>query len=304
MYQHASSSQPLTDHREASTIGVPASESLCMNTSSLVEGPGSNALTHYSQEYCGVPSSASSVQHLLPSSGSIGGTYVLSHYTTEFDHNAQEIEEQGSGRQEHVSTRLSHPASFSPSQPTGYSAPPPLEHLPNHSSLVSNLNSSSNNSAHSVPPPLIGPADTCALESQSNLVRSHVGGCLAESGTLVLTAPHPPPPPPLQLIPLSSPSVPKLEPPSSPTVQSDSNTCLWDNLPPHCNGSVDVSSQPVAGASTSITWSSPPPLSHPYPVVSVDSVGSAVSGPSGVASHPHTPIVLYGPPQGMYVLIK
>ena len=203
--------------------------------------------------------------------------------------------------------RLSHhPPTMSTSQ--GHLAacgegPPSLEHLPNYCTLsATSLNTSSNNSAPSVPLPLLAlPGSTSAvlLDGPSSCqAPQHVASSII-GGPLVAI------PPQLQLIPMTTPTLLKLEPPNSPSVSSTTTT-LWSNSKSialqNCVGVEDVPNQSSSVASTSTTWSlSPTPLTHPQPLLSTDDVPVTASSSSEVV-YQSPPIVLYGPPQqGMCV---
>ena len=300
--------RPLTDRQKASSIELSSSqrcsslESLSTHTSEAIGGAGTTTLSHYNPQ--GYDAASSIAQHTLGAHGSSEltrdrGTFVLSHYTEYYVSDRTVVLDYRSSKPS-VSRRLSHPPGIAdvPSS-TGYSAspasaggPPPLEHLPNYCTLNDGLNSSSNNSARSLPPPLL-----CPSGSNSDSVPP-------------ATDPLESVPLPLQLIPLSvAPSLLKLEPLSSPSTHLDSDVVLWK---PPCSS--DVSPHAVAvvptvsGTSTSIRVScSPPPLAHPPHVLA--SLHSNTSAPSAVSAtdssvtlfQPHSSIMLYGPPQGTYV---
>ena len=295
--QQLPAARPLTDRQEASTIELSSSQR-CSSLESLstegLSGGSTNTLSHYNpQTYQDAPHSIA--QHALCADGSSGnkGTFVLSHYTEYHVSNQTfvvDVETRCSKASLFVSSRLSHPPGPSNSVPSssGYSAatlataaaagPPPLEHLPNYCTLDADLNSSSNNSARSLPPPLLGP---CGEGGDSSVPATGAGA------DPLVCMPHPP----LQLIPLTAPSLLKPEPIGSPSTNLDSNAALWK---PPCSTDTSHSMPAASGASCNIGMScSPPPLAHPPSSLHTASA-------TGLALYPQpTSIVLYGPPQGM-----
>ena len=227
---------------------------------------------------------------------------MLSHYTEYFVADGRVVEvDKGSSN---ASARLSHlPPTVSRHSTSGGKAegPPPLEHLPNYCTLgVSNLNSSSNNSARSVPPPLLGVASVPVLECSSLSACAHVS-----SEPLMAMAPPP------RLVPLTPPTLLKLGPQTSSLghrVDADGVTPLW-NTPtrvegesvhhPRCTTTIDMSST-SSGTAVTFSQSFPPPLAHPHhAVLSAQDVPVAISSGVVFPTIPHPPspsIVLYGPP--------
>lgn len=300
--------RPLTDRQEASTIELSSSQrcysldSLSTNSSEGAINSGTGTLSHYDpQAYrdAGARSIAQCAHGSTEVVSENKGTFVLSHYT-EYHISDQtfvvDVETGSSKASVFVSSRLSHlPADPIPSH-SGYSAaaaaaalaraagPPPLEHLPNYCTLEADLNSSSNNSAPSLPPPLLCPSS--AEGGDDSPARSVHLAVTAASGPDPLVCI---PTPPLQLIPLAAPPLLKLEPPSSTQLSSDAP--LWK--PPL---SVNTThSVPAPLCSVQVSSSSPPPLAHPPMSLHTASV-SASSVP---LFPPATSLVLYGPPQGM-----
>lgn len=313
--EHAAA-RPLTDRQEASTIELSSSQrcySVDSPSTSTSEGAinaATSTLSHYSPPaYQGAGTTSAHGSTELGSENK--GTFVLSHYT-EYHVSDQtfvvDVEARSSKASIFVSSRLSHlpgPA-LADSVPTscGYSAattiaraagPPPLEHLPNYCTLDADLNSSSNNSAQSLPPPLICPS---SIEHGDNSPASSV-----DLPITVASGPDPLaciPSPPVQLIPVTAPSLLKLEPLStSPSTQLHSDATLWK---PPCTMNTTNSVPAPSGPSCVISESSPspPPLTHP-PVPLNTASTSASSAP--LFPTPPTTTVLFGPPQGMPIFI-
>lgn len=310
--QLAGCSQPLTDHGEASAISrerCSGVELLCTNSSTAAAsaGAGTNVLSHFDFRIVGESSVAQQSLGLpVTTASSSRGTYVLSHYT-EYSVLDQKLVG-GAARDSSVAVRrLSHHPDSLPALPTSESysslGPPPLEHLPNYCSLtVSNFNLSSNNSTGSLPPPpLMSATNSPRIESpsarlsghQSTAVQPHVRNGSVLTGR-DMEAHIPVAPPPLRVVPVTTPKLLKLEAPSSPLRQLDSDTALTvtNHIPP--------TTSHFSAGSTSTTQSSPPPLTHSLPILSADDITVAASCSSGVvyqaATQTPSPIVLYGPP--------
>lgn len=325
----ASSSRPLTDHGEARVIDIQAAPRcsslgyLSVSPSPLVEGAARTpVLSHYNaQEYSVIPlgngqHSALDVEVTCRLAAPVGrGTHVLSHYA------GYNVSDHGGGENGTMpligstSDHLTHPPLSTTTEYTvpATGGPPPLEHLPDfgYSTIpTSSLNSSSNNSAPTGPPPLLIPANTAnddcpnlnVAEPQHHQLDDGgmMGGCLPSHHG---QAPPPPPPPPLQLIPQSAPTLLKVEDPVSPmsSLGSESATTLWSDpantekdCATTCNAtSMDMSHLSYSGASTSTTWmSTPPPLTHALPMLAASDV--TVSGSTAAVCLSHTPLVLYG----------
>lgn len=290
--QLSAAPRPLTDRQEASSIELSSSQRCSSLESLSTEGAGTNTLSHYNPQAYQDPSH-SVAQHVLCAPGSSElsgnkGTFVLSHYT-EYHVSDQtfvvDVETRCSKASLFVSSRLSHPPGPSNSVPSssGYSAraagPPPLEHLPNYYTLDADLNSSSNNSARSLPPPLLCPSAEGGESSVPAAGASNPLVCM--------------PPPPLQLIPLATPSLLKPEPIGSSSIHADSDAALWKPL---CSTDSSHLMPAASGTTSSVSMScSPPPLTHPP--VSLQTT-SATGSSHSLFPQP-TSIVLYGPPQGM-----
>lgn len=325
VHQLAGGTRPLTDHGEAIAIKLTVGEhqsnrqSSCTKNSSLAEGAGATDSTvsaHYDAHEnnavgnvegiaCSLQRSVAGDENYSESAG--GSTYVLSHYTECYIADRRTVEaDEGSSD---APSRLSHlPVTTTGGCSAANGAaggPPPLEHLPNYCTItVSNLNSSSNKVTHSVPPPLLGVTSVPVLECLSSVqapgAHAHVSGSR-------LMALVPPSPPPLQLIPLTPPTLLKLEPPISSLnhVDGGSVTTLWSTRsstetvqPPT---SVNHFS-PCSGMCATFTPSSPPPLTHPHPGFSASEVQTTISSASPfptTTNHPSQSIVLCGPPQGI-----
>ena len=302
--------RPLTDRQEASTIELSSSQrcssldSLSTNTSegAIDTGP----LSHYNPQTYQDAGALSIAQCAHGSSELVSGnkgTFVLSHYT-EYHVSDQtlvvDVETRSSKASVFVSSRLSHLpglAAEAISSSSGYSAarlaraagPPPLEHLPNYCTLDADLNSSSNNSTQSLPPPLVCPSGEGGDNSPASSVDLPVTAASGPDPLVCI-------PSPLQLIPFTSPPLLKLEPLSgSPSTQLHCDANLWK---PPCSVNTTHSMPAASGASCRVrvsSPSSPPPLAHPP--VSLHATAASVP-----LFPPPTSIVLYGPPQGMPII--
>ena len=296
-------SRPLTDHREASTIELAPSQR-CYSLNSLptnnsegaVNAAATTTLSHYNPPAYGDAGARGIAQCAHGSTESVSankGTFVLSHYTGYHVSDQTfvvDVETRSSKASVFVSSQLSHLPIFAVNSSSGYSpttlagaaGPPPLEHLPNYCSTLdvdlNSSNSSTNNSARSVPPPLLCPSTEGGDNSSIDAPVTAANG----PNPLVCI-----PSPPLQMIPIAAPSLLKLEPLSdSPSPLSHSNTALWK--PPCSINTTPAESVPSCSVGVSSS-PSPPPLAHPP--VSLHTASAVFPQP--------TSIVLYGPPQGL-----
>ena len=307
-------SRPLTDRREASTIELALSQRCCSldslptNTLEGAINAATSTLSHYNPPAygdAGAPGIAQCAHGSTELVSANKGTFVLSHYTGYHVSDQTfvvDVETRSSKASVFVSSQLSHlPILVADSIPSssGYSAatlaraagPPPLEHLPNYCTLdvdLNSSNSSTNNSARSLPPPLLCPS---AEGGDNSSVDAPVTAANGPNPLVCI------PSPPLQMIPIAAPSLLKLEPLSdSPSTQLHSNTLLWK---PPCSINT-TPAESMSSCSIGVSSSpSPPPLAHP-PV----SLHTASAGGSSVPIFPQpTSIVLYGPPQGIPITI-